>query len=192
MYHKDSENYDPIFFTRPNTYNSMKNSTAMEASLLYSGDNELFSVGRLGQIEIPNHEGILNYSTECTCPGACRKIFLGLTVPRESSGIAIAIDTDTGAVIDLINDLGIIGFFDNVPMSATETLKIGLEVDLLGSVTIPTIVVNEERMLHPALNLSHANMVLGLGGVALKNASPHTSFRNAKLAMAEEIKPSIS
>ena len=147
------------------------------SSLLFSADGELFSVQRTELVEMPHERSDLRYEVECLDINHEQTIFLGvietevLSLSESSPGLAVAIEMGSGTLRDLVNETGVIGYFDDAPYARDRPLRIGVEMDVIGAVCIPKIVVGRESILHPALQLRRSGRLSALVGHTLTERS---------------------
>ena len=117
-----------------------------------------------------------------------QKLFIGLleegdydgTVRR--AGIGVSICPRTGEIADMINGQGIIGYLVEAPLETWKSMRIALNVEKIGPVYIPKVMVGDEAILHPALHKSDPQMFVAVAG--------STSCSNDNLACFEQ--PTVS
>ncbi|MCB1100127.1 MAG: hypothetical protein KDN22_31475 [Verrucomicrobiae bacterium] len=156
-------------------------------NLLYSADGELFSVQRVETVEMPHERSDLRFEVEVHDANHEQRLFVGLmeteklAISEDCPGLAVAISLGEGTMIDLINDTGIVGYYDSAPFDRSVPVRVSVEVDVIGRVCIPKITVNGESILHPALQLNRTGHLSALIGCTLTERS--VSFKNGKVSV---------
>ena len=156
-----------------------------QSTVLYSADHQLFCVRRIDTVWMAQeHErSDLKFELECHHINGEQSIFLGLmetsrlAISNNCPGLAVSICMGEGVLRDLINDTGVIGYFDGAPYDRSAPVKFRVEIDVIGKVCIPKITVNDESILHPALQLERAGPLTALVGHTLTEES--IAFENA-------------
>ena len=106
-------------------------------------------------------------------PGIRNEILLGLVDPRTGRGIALAIDPTLGLVRDLINDEGVIGFFENQPFYEQPHHCLKLSFETYPHIMIPQLHIHDEIILLPSMFLD-TEEVSSLQGVV--GSTRHEGF----------------
>lgn len=156
-------------------------------NLLYSADGELFSVQRVETVEMPHERSDLRFEVDVHDANHEQHLFVGLmeteklAISEECPGLGVSISLGEGTMIDLINDVGVIGYYDSAPFDRSAPVKVCVDVDVIGKVCIPKITINGECVLHPALQLNRTGHLSALIGCTLTEKS--MSFKAGKVSV---------
>jgi hypothetical protein len=88
-----------------------------------------------------------------------------------SPGVGVAIDPETGAVEDLVNGGGVIGYVTTAPQDPAQRVKIVVEAQIYGKVMIPRLWVGSESVIHPAILLECGPQLAAFGGSEIMNGN---------------------
>lgn len=160
-------------------------------NMIYSAENNLYAVNRVDTAAVPEQRTTLVFECDLNHGVRDQKVFLGLMgtenlgIGANSPGIGVAVDLQSGLVTDVVNDQGVLGYLENPPGDAGEPVHVKVEVELIGRVVLPRIVVGADVILHPALFL---DMHGGLSALLGTSVFPFgdASFENARLRRAGE------
>ena len=180
----------PVVFTKKHFIQIRTQNGAADmhnTNLLYSADGELFSVQRVEVVEMPHERSDLHFEVEAHDANCEQSLFVGLmeteklAISEGCPGLAVSISMGEGTLVDLINDMGVIGYFDSAPFDRDAPVKITVEMDVIGRVCIPKILVNGEGILHPALQLNRTGHLSALIGCTLTEKS--VTFQNGEVSV---------
>ncbi len=155
-------------------------------AMIYSADNNLYAVQRLQTTPLPRERSILSFECDVTHNECQQKIFVGLMettslgIAPHSPGIGVSICLQTGLITDVVNDLGVIGYIENVEEAVG--MHIRVEVEIIGRVYLPRIIVGEDIVLHPALYLDAESELSALVGTSV-HPPGDASFENHSLSL---------
>lgn len=169
---------------------SMKTNHPANSLIYTDSSKSVYTVRRVETTHPPTGRSHLKFEIECLAATSEQKIFIGLMetdglgTSSNSPGLGISIDMDSGLVMDLVNQQGVIGFLESAPLPTHEPLRITVDVEIIQHVYLPRITVGTESILHPALYLEVPGQLSALVGASVV---PHgaTSFENAKLELLE-------
>ncbi len=153
-------------------------------SLLYSHDRDLYSVQRLPVDPALADHCHLVLTVECQTVEYGQKLFIGLleeghhSFGPESHGLGVSIDPETGAVEDLVNGAGVIGYVESFPFEPGARVTLGFEIYVYGRTVIPRLRVGEEVLVHPALLIDPGIHLSALAGGDITNGNG-LAFENA-------------
>lgn len=189
----------PLFYTRQFLLNRWTTRRATSSkSMIYSAENNLYAVRRVDTAAVPNHRSTMVFDCDLHQGVRRQKVFLGLMetdslgIASRSPGIGIAVDLQTGLVTDLVNDQGVLGYLEHAPGDAEGPLHVRIEVEMIGRVLLPRILVGNDIILHPALYLDAqeglsalvGTSVHPLGDARFENAALHTQRADDRGALA--------
>lgn len=133
-----------------------------------------------GTVTIAPNSSKIRFDICCDYFQLDHQLFIGLlqeaTVQSPADGIGVLIDPENGEVLDLINGEGVIGYFDGAPLESWKQPQISIEMERIGSVYIPEIIVGEERILHPAIHKTEVSRLLAVAGSSPCYLGSHARF----------------
>ena len=143
-------------------------------TMIFSTDQILFSLQRIGEVLLPAKRGEVVFSGTFNHRHRGQEIFLALVEttamgqPDERSpGLGIRIDLQTGLIMDLLNDQGVLGYLPYRTLAPHQDIPFSIEMDLIGRVCVPRLVIGGEIILHPALYLITRGSLSALTGLSL-------------------------
>ncbi|MEM0896895.1 MAG: hypothetical protein AAGJ79_08400 [Verrucomicrobiota bacterium] len=150
---------------------------------------EQFNVARVIETDVSSHEGDIMFEIELRLRGVNQNLFAGFVQSHWFSGghaeavpgIGMSIDPASGEVKDLLNEQGIVGYFDASPFECGETIFFCLSVEKIGNVFLPKLTVGEETLLYPALHLEAGSMMSFVVGTTSKGRD--ATFENPHLQL---------
>jgi hypothetical protein len=164
----------PLFYTRQFLLENWKTRRAHTTkSMIYSAENNLYAVRRVDTATMPNRRSTIVFECDLLHGERGQKVFLGLMetdslgIASRSPGIGIAVDLQTGLVTDVVNEQGVLGYLENAPIEADGPLHVRIEVEAIGRVLIPRIIVGNDVILHPALYLDAQEGLSALVGTSV-------------------------
>ncbi len=182
----------PLFYTRQFLLDHWSAKRANRSqNMIYSAENQLFAVRRVDTAQMPDRRTTLVFECELHHGVRDQKVFLGLMetdsvgISANSPGIGVAVDLQTGLVTDVVNDQGVIGYLENPPGDAGAPVAVRLEVEMIGHVVLPRIIVGGDVILHPALYLDAQSGLSALLGTSVFPFGD-ARFEKARLHPAEE------
>lgn len=182
----------PLFYTRLFLLDRWaEKRTQPTKAMIYSAENNLYSVRRVDTTAVPDHRTTLVFEGDLHHGERNQKLFLGLMetdsvgIASRSPGIGVAIDLQTGLVTDLVNDQGVLGYLENPPGEADGPLHVRVEVETIGRVLLPRIIVGDDVILHPALYLDAQEGLSALVGTSV-HPPGDARFENAVLHAADD------
>lgn len=182
----------PLFYTRQFLLDHWSAKRANRSqNMIYSAENQLFAVRRVDTAPMPDRRTTLVFECELHHGVRDQKVFLGLMetdsvgISANSPGIGVAVDLQSGLVTDVVNDQGVIGYLENPPGDAGVPVAVRLEVELIGHVVLPRIIVGGDVILHPALYLDAQGGLSALLGTSVYPFGD-ARFEKARLHPAEE------
>jgi hypothetical protein len=103
--------------------------------------------------KIENECAAITFEAEVWNHRKGQKIFIGLLDKDLKTGVGLAIDTEGGEVIDMINDQGILGYLSEAPLAEGGPLSLRFSIDKFGTTHICSAEICGERILYPAVLL---------------------------------------
>ncbi len=182
----------PLFYTRQFLMDRWKEKKELSArAMIYSTDNQLFSVDRVDSTALPTGWATIAFECDLHQGAESHKVFLGLMETESagvtrSPGIGVSVDLQTGLVVDVVNDMGVLGYLEDAPTEADGPLHVKVEVETIGHVMIPRIIIGNDVILHPALYLEAHERLSALVGTSL-NPLGDTRFENKVLHAAGSV-----
>ena len=176
----------PLFYTRQFLMERWKAKKELAArAMIYSADNQLFSVDRVDSASLPTGQATIAFECDLHQGAESHKVFFGLMETESngvsrSPGIGVSVDLQTGLVVDVVNDMGVLGYLEDAPTESDGPLHVKIEVETIGHVMIPRIIVGNDVILHPALYLEAHERLSALVGTSL-NPPGDTRFENTVL-----------
>lgn len=131
---------------------------------------EKFAISRAGIAAVSDRSSEVYFDIECTHFHNEQKILIGLVDSAKltddylSQGLGVAINPKTGEIRDLINGQGIIGYLEEAPLEPYKAVRMAVEIEKIGNVYIPRIIVGDETILHPALYIGTLQSMAALVG----------------------------
>ena len=182
----------PLLYTRQFLVDRWKaKRTTHSKAMIYSAENNLYAVRRVDTTALPDHRTTLVFEGDLFHGERCQKVFIGLmetdavSIVSRSPGIGVAIDMQTGLVTDLVNDLGVLGYLENPPGESEGPLHVRVEVETIGRVLLPKIMVGDDVILHPALYLDAQEGLSALIGTSV-HPPGDARFENAVLRSMDD------
>lgn len=149
----------------------------------------IYTVSKIDSAVPPSTGGDISFDVDVSLGGEGQHIFIGLletstlSIRENSPGIGISIDPRTGAITDVVNDQGVIGYIEDEDLTPGRQLSVRMEVEVLNQVCIPKLTIGEESFLHPALFLgSPATLTALVGSSVVPNGRP--SFERGHLQVS--------
>ncbi len=146
----------------------------LSTTMIYTDSQKnIFTVSKVDSAEPPSNKGDVRFQVEVTLGSEGQHIFVGLletsalSIRDNSPGIGISLDPCTGAIMDVVNDQGIIGYLEDEDLHPGRQLQIEIEIEVLNEVCIPRLTISGEKFLHPALLLGHPSSLTALVGCAV-------------------------
>ena len=177
----------PLLFTRKYLLDRWAERRANTSkAMIYSAENNLYVVRRVDTAAVPASRSTMVFECDLHPGVRSQKVFLGLMetdsagIVPHSPGIGVAVDMLTGLVTDLVNDQGVVGYLENPPGDAEGPVHVRIEVEMIGRVVLPRIIVGDEVMLHPALYLDAREGLSALVGTSVHPAGD-ARFDNERL-----------
>lgn len=93
-----------------------------------------------------------------------QSLLCGLLNPSYTSGIGVAIDPVTGAVMDLVNEAGVIGYMSRSCLSTDEPISIELRLQRFGRNLISSVVIDDDSFMYPAFLAGHQEIFQAMVG----------------------------
>ena len=181
----------PLLYTRQFLHDRWKENRAKSSkAMIYSAENNLYAVRRVDTTAVPDHRTTLVFEGDLHHGERSQKLFIGLMetdslgVASRSPGIGVAIDLGTGLVTDLVNDQGVLGYLENPPGESEGPLHVRVEVETIGRVLLPRILVGDDVILHPALYLDAQEGLSALVGTSV-HPPGDARFENAVLRIED-------
>ena len=146
-------------------------------TLLFARHGEIFAAHRLAEHAVPTEPSFVTFTVDLRTSETGQRLFVALLDTeslKEGSrhrGLAVSIDSETGAVEDFINGQGVIGYLNGVPFEAGASGTLRIEAWLYGEVFIPRLAMGHESVLHPALLLKAGSSFTALAGSDITQGS---------------------
>ena len=141
--------------------------------MIYSADQMLFALHRVGEVLLPDKRGEVCFSGFFSHRNRGQEVFLALVETtsmgknERSPGIGFKIDLQTGLIMDLLNDQGVLGYLPRRTLSPHQDIPFRIEMELIGRVCVPRLVISGEIFLHPSLYLETRGSLSALTGTSL-------------------------
>jgi hypothetical protein len=141
--------------------------------MILSADQILFTIDHAGEVLLPAKRGEICFSGSFRHQNRGQEVFLALvetTLMRKrerSPGIGFKIDLQTGLVMDLLNDEGVLGYLPRRTLAPDQDITFRIELELIGRVCVPRLVIGGEIFLHPSLYLETRGSLSALTGTSL-------------------------
>lgn len=116
-----------------------------------------------------------------------QSLFCGLLSPTYTSGIGIAIDPITGAVMDLINGAAVIGYMSHSCRSSAEPMSVELRLQRFGRNLISSVVIDDDFFLYPAFLAGAGKVFQAMVGSDIDSGAV-VSYRRPSLRTAQSAK----
>ncbi|MEM7145574.1 MAG: hypothetical protein AAF591_10590 [Verrucomicrobiota bacterium] len=147
--------------------------------LAHSLDDQ-FSLHRANSINVTANLAKLTLDVEFRhhCPAT--GLFCGIMDKEMDVGLGFHLNYQTGEVVDVVNDQGIIAYLNLAPLPENRLTSLHLDIDKFGPNLICTIEIGNERVLYPALQLHGRTKLQALLGSAPADI-PATQFGKARL-----------
>lgn len=137
---------------------------------------DYFNISRVIETDISSHEGDIMFEIEMELRGVDQTLFAGFIQTHwfngghaeATPGIGMSIDPASGEVRDLLNDQGIVGYFESAPVESGITHFFCLETEKIGNVFLPKLTIGEEKILYPALYMEAGSMMSFVIGTTSK------------------------
>jgi hypothetical protein len=142
-------------------------------AMIFSTDQMLFSLNQVSEVLLPAKRGVVCFSGIFHHHDRGQEIFLGLVettamgLSDRSPGIGIKIDLQTGLIMDLLNDQGVLGYLPWRTLAPGQDIPFRIELGLIGRVCVPKLVIGGEIILHPALYPITRGSLTALTGTTL-------------------------
>ena len=159
--------------------------------MIFSADQMLFALRRVGEVLLPAKRGEVCFSGSFQHRDRGQEVFLALVETsamgqsERSQGIGIKIDLQTGLIMDLLNDQGVLGYLPWRTLAPHQDISFRIEMELIGRVCVPRLVIGGEIILHPSLYLVTRGSLTALTGTALHPLGDAV-FSDTHLASAVE------
>lgn len=141
--------------------------------MIYSADQMLFAIRRMGEILVPAKRGEVCFAGTFNHRHRDQEVFLALVETssmgksERSPGIGFKIDLQTGLIMDVLNDQGVLGYLPRRVLAPHQDIPFRIEMELIGRVCVPRLVIGGEIILHPSLYLETRGSLSALTGTSL-------------------------
>jgi len=139
-----------------------------------------------GHLEITEDTTHISFTVDCDYFQLDHQLFIGFlesaSCQHAAQGIGVLIDPENGEVLDMVNGEGVIGYLDEAPLESWKQPKISIEMEKIGPVFIPEIVIGTERILHPALHKSEVENLVAIAGSSSCYLGSHARFLAPRIA----------
>jgi len=141
--------------------------------MIFSADQMLFALNRAGEVLLPAKRGEVCFSGAFSHRNRGQEIFLALVETssmgksERSPGIGFKIDFQTGLIMDLLNDQGVLGYLPRRTLAPHQDIPFRIEMELIGRVCVPRLIIGGEIFLHPSLYLETRGSLSALTGTSL-------------------------
>jgi hypothetical protein len=158
-------------------------------AMILSADQMLFSISRVSEVLLPAKRGEVCFSGRIRHQDRGQEVFLGLVETaamgqnERSPGIGIKIDLQTGLIMDLLNDQGVLGYLPWRTLAPQQDIPFRLEMELFGRVCVPRLIIGDEIILHPSLYLVTRGSLSALTG----NSLPHGEAKFFNLEVTSSV-----
>lgn len=136
-----------------------RQSTPLGSSSPAAFQDERFAVSRVETAKLESGSASITFEVEVHNHRLGQKVFCGLLDRELRSGVGLSIDTESGEVVDLINDQGIIGYLNNCPLLEGKMFSLRLTMDKFGSTHICSAEIAGEHILYPAVLLNQVEEI---------------------------------
>ena len=142
-------------------------------AMIFSTDQMLFALHRVSEVLLPAKRGEVCFSGTFRHRDRGQEVFLGLVETtsmgqsERSPGIGIKIDLQTGLIMDLLNDQGVLGYLPWRTLAPHQDIPFRIEMELIGRVCVPRLIIGGEIILHPSLYLVTRGSLTALTGTTL-------------------------
>jgi hypothetical protein len=147
-------------------------------SIIFCHEGDLFAVKPLSRQAAFGESYLVRLQTTIKSEDFGQRLFLGLleqesltVIDSGSPGVGLSLDPETGAVEDLINDSGVIGYLSTLPQEPNQEIIVTLEAHVYGRVMIPKLMVGQDVVLHPAILLNNGPEWSAFGGSEIMNGT---------------------
>jgi hypothetical protein len=147
--------------------------TPPSRAMIYSADQMLFAIRRVGEVLLPAKRGEVAFTGTFRHGTRAQELFLALVETssmgrgERSPGIGFKIDFQTGLIMDLLNDQGVLGYLPRRMLAPHQDITFRIEMELIGRVCVPRLVIAGEVFLHPSLYLETRGSLSALTGTSL-------------------------
>lgn len=148
--------------------------------------DEKFAVNRVETARLESDSASIIFEVEVHHLRVGQKIFCGLLDRELKAGVGLSIDTESGEIVDLINDQGIIGFLNAAPLPEGVPILLRLSMDKFGSTHICNAEIAGEHILYPAVLLDKVGEIGAVLGSTLSEEHG-ISFENARLEIDSKV-----
>ncbi len=180
-----------LLYTREHLFHAMerRHQFRLTKAMIYSADNSLYAVERLQSTPLPRERSLLVFDCDLQHSECRQKIFIGIMetdsvgIAPHSPGIGVSVCLQTGLITDVINNLGVIGYLENVEEALD--MHVRIEVEIIGRVYLPRLIIGGDIILHPALYLDAQSELTALVGTSMLPRGD-ARFLNPRLSMHRE------
>lgn len=155
---------------------------------LFSRQGAIFAVSRVHECQLPLVTTHLEFHAQGRTTEYGQRLFVGLmtleplTNHVTGPGLGVSIDPETGAVEDLLDDNGVVGYMQCAPQENDAEIALGLEAWIYGSTFIPRLRMGSETLVLPALLVEpRQTMVMLIGGELGTGALPRIDYSELTL-----------
>lgn len=141
--------------------------------MIFSAHQMLFNIHRVGEILLPARRGEVCFSGTFRHQNRGQEVFLALVEAslmgnsERSPGIGFKIDLQTGLVMDLLNDQGVLGYLPRRTLAPDKDITFRIELELISRVCVPRLIIGGEIFLHPSLYLETRGSLSAMHGTSL-------------------------
>lgn len=155
---------------------------------LFSRHGTIFAASRVHTCQLPVVTTHLEFSAQGRTTEFGQRIFVGLmTLDPETNnvtgpGLGVSIDPETGAVEDLLDENGVVGYLNSAPQETDAELSLGIEAWVYGRTFIPRLRMGSETLVLPALLVEpKQTMIVLIGGELGASALPRIDYSELTL-----------
>lgn len=155
---------------------------------LFSRHGTIFAACRAHACQLPAVTTHLEFHAQGQTTEYGQRLFVGLmtldplTNHVTGPGLGVSIDPETGAVEDLLDDNGVVGYLYGAPQENSAEISLGLEAWIYGRTFIPRLRLGSEVLVLPALLVEpRQTMIMLMGGELGAGAMPRIDYSELTL-----------
>ena len=111
--------------------------------------SDAYGIDILDTARLTEFNGTLHFEVELRQEVMRQTLMCGMINPSYTRGIAVALDPSSGAIVDVLNGAGVLGYITR-PLMPGEPIKFELKIQKFGKNHICSVVVEGEVIMYPA------------------------------------------
>lgn len=143
--------------------------------------SDAYGIEILDAARLSEFNANLSFQVELRYDQMRQTLMCGLINSSYTKGIAIAMDPSSGAIVDVLNGAGVLGYITTTPIYPNQPIQFELKIQKFGKNHICSVVIEGESIMYPAFIAGPQDAFNAVVGSDVDSTS-EVSHRNGSLA----------